>query len=179
MPDKVRIGKIVGCHGIRGDLKVRPTSPDPEWPSTARQLFIGEKPYKVLQARPQGPLILTRLEGVDSRTLAETLVGSVLYVSQEDLGEPGEDEYWADDLIGLSVMDAQTGRKRGIVKDLLSSAGSDFLEIQLEDSTETVVVPFITQFFPTVDLENKTVTVDLLGDFLSDVQPVTTSQLEE
>src|SRR5690606_32866787 len=100
--------------------------------------------------------------------------------SRNELPAPAEGEYWADDLIGLTVVDVQTGRKRGVIKDLLVSGGSDFLEVQLEDSTETVVIPFIEQFFPTVDLENGTVTVDLLSDFFSTAkEPVTPDRLKQ
>jgi 16S rRNA processing protein RimM len=108
------------------------------------------------------------------------LVGSLLYAHSESLPQPEEDEYWVDDLIALDVVDLQTNRKRGTVKDLLSSGGQDFLEIQLEDSSHTVVIPFISKFFPTVDVANKTISVDLLSDFLSMAnEPVTVERLEQ
>jgi 16S rRNA processing protein RimM len=118
--------------------------------------------------------------GLDDRNQVEPLVGSLLYAHSESLPQPEEDEYWVDDLIALDVVDLQTNRKRGTVKDLLSSGGQDFLEIQLEDSSHTVVIPFISKFFPTVDVANKTISVDLLSDFLSMAnEPVTVERLEQ
>ena len=165
----VRIGKIVGFHGVRGEVKVRPTSDDAPWAETVETICLKkpgestEQPMRVISRRRHGPHVLLTFEGAESRTLAEPLLGAFLYVDSADLPAPEADEYWADDLIGLMVTDAETGRNRGTVKDLLSSSGSDFLEIQLEHSKETVVVPFINRFFPEVDLEAGTITIDLLS----------------
>lgn len=182
----VRIGKIVGCHGIRGDVKVRATSADAPWAGKLKSLSI-QKPkqderteLRILECRQQGPLLLLRLEGYDSRTAAEPLIGSVLYADSDNLPAPKPGEYWVDDLIGLTVRDLQTGRTRGRVKDVLSAAGSDFLEIQLEDSSETAVVPFIDRFFPQVDMAQQVIEMDLISDFLaSHSEPVTPDRLKQ
>lgn len=183
--EEVRIGKIVGCHGVRGDLKVRPAS-DSDWVGALRETTLKQgktpdgQPYKIKKTWRHGPLILMHLEGIDSRNAAEPLVGSILYANRDDLPAPSEDEFWADDVIGLTVVDAETGRKRGVVKDLLSSGGQDYLEIQLEESEQTVVIPFLERFFPVVDLEAGQVTIDLLSDFLAmSSEPVTADRLEQ
>lgn len=185
--DKVRIGKIVGCHGIRGHLKVRPASDNADWADTVRQLWLrgGKKQaeevaVQVAEAKPHGPQILLRLQEYPDRTAAEALIGAEVYALRSDLPVPEEGEYWADDLIGLTVVDAETGRARGMVQDLLSSAGSDFLEIKLEEASDTVVIPFIERFFPEVNLEARTISVDLLSDFLAlATEPVTAERLEQ
>jgi 16S rRNA processing protein RimM len=183
--EEVRIGKIVGCHGVRGDLKIRPAS-DSDWVGALRETTLKQgkshdgQLYKIKKAWNHGPLVLMHLEGVDSRNAAEPLVGSILYANRDQLPAPSEDEFWADDVIGLDVIDAETGRKRGMIKDLLSSGGQDYLEIQLEDNGQTVVIPFLNHFFPEVDLEKKQVTIDLLSDFLAmSSEPVTADRLEQ
>lgn len=186
--DKIRIGKIVGCHGLRGDLKIRPASEDPDWVGRLKTAYLGEAPdvsgteavLEVATSRHQGNLVLVRFAGYDSRTLAEPLVGRFVFADLNVLPPPDEGEYWAHDLIGLDVLDHETRRRLGVVVDLLSSGGSDFLEVQLDGSAETAVIPFIDQFFPEVDVNNRTVTVDLLGDFLTHPpEPVTADRLEE
>jgi len=183
--EQVRIGKIVGCHGIRGDLKVRPAS-DPDWVDDLEQvnLQLGNsqalQTYRIKNAWQHGQLVLVHLEGVDTRNAAELLINATLFAKREDLPAPQEGQFWVDQLLGLNVIDVQTGRKRGIVKDLLSSSGQDYLEIQLEDSDQTAIIPFQDHFFPQVDLENGQITVNLLGDFLeTEPQPVTDAQLEQ
>jgi 16S rRNA processing protein RimM len=183
---QVRIGKIVGCHGVRGDVKVRPTSEEAEWVSVITQLLLKnpktgeEKLLMVEKARHQGPFVLIHFKGLDNRNFVEPLVGTTLYANISELPKPQEGEFWADDLIGLTVIDAQTSRIRGVVKDLLSSGGSEFLEIQLENSEQTVVIPFIEKFFPEVNLETRTISIDLLSDFLAlTTEPVTADRLEQ
>lgn len=184
-PRQVRIGKIVGFHGVRGEVKVRPASDDAAWAESLKRVFVknpkGNDPGKLMHIagiRPHGPNFLMLFDGFGNRTLVESMLGAELFADLSELPPPEEGEYWADDLIGLTVVDKETGRKRGVVKDLLSSGGSDFLEIQLEESPETVVIPFIDRFFPEVSLEAKTVSVDLLTDFLN-AEPVTTNRIEE
>ena len=183
--EQVRIGKIVGCHGVRGDLKVRPAS-DSDWVNTVRELTLKqgkaqqEEVYKIKKAWTHGPMILVHLDGIDTRNDAEPLIGSLLFADRDHLPAPAEDEYWADELIGLDVVDAENGRVRGKVKDLLTSSGQDYLEIQIEDSDQTVVVPFINHFFPEVSLERRQITIDLLSDFLSiETKPVTADRLQQ
>jgi 16S rRNA processing protein RimM len=180
---KVRVGKIVGCHGVRGDVKLRPSSEEADWAMAGVTVYLKDKvglerPLTIQNIRQQGPLLILHFKELENRTQAEPFVGSALFAAVADLKPPKEGEYWVDDLIGLSVLDAETSRVRGKVKDILSSGGTDFLEIQLEGSTETAVIPFNEHFFPTVDIENKTITVDLLSDFL-DPKPVSDSHLEQ
>ena len=186
-PRLVRIGKIVGCHGIRGEVKLHPHSPEAEWMDVLERVTlripgktpgsVEEKRLDIDDARRHAPHVLVSFDGIETRNQAETLVGAEVYADSSDLEDPGEGEYWADDLIGLTVLDAETGRPRGVVKDLLSSAGGGFLEIKLENEVETIIIPFSDHFFPTVDLAARTVTMKLAGDLLS--KPVTLEKLEE
>lgn len=182
-----RIGKIVGCHGVRGDVKIRPYASDPLWVDEAGEPMTvllrhpngTEREMVMIPVRQQRLQVIARFEGVENRNLAEPLIGFEIYADQALLPEPEENEYWVDDLIGLTVVDVQTGRRRGVVKDLLSSGGSDFLEIQLEDGNQTVVIPFIERFFPLVRPDSGTIAVDFLRDFLGSTRPVTAEHLEQ
>lgn len=183
---KVRVGKIVGCHGIRGDVKLRPTSESTDWANSGVTVFAvnpktgHEQNLTIQTARHQGPLLILHFQEFENRTQAEPLTGSTLLAEVSHLKPPEEGEYWVDDLIGLSVKDAETGRIRGRVKDVLSSGGQEFLEIQLEESSETVVIPFNEHFFPTVDLDNQLIVIDLLSDFLSlSTRPITADRIEQ
>ncbi len=186
--ERVRIGKIVGCHGLRGDLKVRPASDEPSWIGQLKHVYLVDeaKPVAAGECMPvaaskkQGNLVLIRFKGLDSRTKAEPLVGQLLYADFDALPAPEEGEYWAHEVIGLAVLDRNTRRPIGLVQDLLSSGGSDFLEIRVEATGETAVIPFIDPFFPEVDPKNGFVAVDLLADFLaSPPEAVTDTRLRE
>lgn len=182
----VRVGKIVGCHGVRGDLKIRPTSEDAGWAKVGQAVSLRktdttpEQTMTIQSARQQGPLLVIHFQEIADRNQAELWIGATLLASLKSLPPPKTGEYWADDLIGLAVVDTETGRIRGKVKDLLSSSGLDFLEIQLDEAVDTVVIPFNNHFFPAVDTEQKTITMDLLSDFLAlSANPITADRLEQ
>lgn len=169
----VRIGKITGCHGLQGHVKVRPAQDKPDWAAGKNRLCgvmakQGEKALKLVieTAKLRDKLLLLRFEGYPDRTAAEALIGAELYADRDALPGPGKDEYWVDDLLGLSVIEQETGVKKGTVSDILSSGGQDFLEVALADSTETKIVPFVPHFFPGVDVANQTITVAGLAGFL-------------
>jgi len=181
MSQTVRIGKIVGCHGIRGELKVRPnetypTQAIPPWARHGMVLKLVAKPnsnqssgteqqVKIESSRWQKEMVLLKLEGYPDRTAAEALIGGVLFASPDTLPDPNEDEFWVHDLIGLSVLDRYTKDVRGIVQDVLTAGGQIFLEIRLPESGETtVVVPFIESFFPEVSVADQRILLQFPGD---------------
>lgn len=171
---KLQIGKIVGFRGLRGEVKVRCASEKPDWVDSLKHVEL-VLPGRVLQAEitsatgGETHMAILRFKGYPDRTSVEPLLNAELYAEEADLPAPAAGEYRTDDLLGLTVVDHETGRVWGTVKDLLSSSGSDFLELQLAGGKETTVVPFNDPFFPVVDLEKREIHVALLGDFLVDL----------
>lgn len=169
----VRLGKIVGFQGLQGAVKVRLSEDEPDWLSTLKTITLKTPrqtmPLQIRKARLKGPRQgIIEFEGYTDRTRAEKeLAEGELFAPLSSLPEPAEGEYWADDLIGMAVVDADTGDELGRVKDLLSSTGSDYLEIAV-DGGETVVIPFVDEFFPVVEPENHRMHIARLGDFLRD-----------
>jgi 16S rRNA processing protein RimM len=95
---------------------------------------------------------------VQDRTAAEALRGHVLFVGRDQLPELDEDEYYPFDLVGLSVRDPM-GVRRGEVVDAVESPAHALLVVRLEERDTTtgeaareVLVPFVTEAVPTVDL---------------------------
>jgi 16S rRNA processing protein RimM len=174
MTSRVRIGKIVGYHGLLGAVKVKTFQENPSWPASLKDVFFesGGKSRQLVirKAKPKSPTqLLVEFEGYTSRTQVEQEIGcGELFANLADLPAPEPGEFWADDLIGLRVTDWITGEEYGTVHDLLTAGGSDFLEIRLARTGETVVVPFIDEFFPTVEPEAGRMTVKGLADFLRD-----------
>jgi 16S rRNA processing protein RimM len=168
----LKIGKIVGFHGLKGDAKVRPADPDPSWTESLTQVFIFDfkksetKRLEICNAKPNGPHVLLRFKGFEDRTMAEPLMGYELYALAKELPQPEEDEYYAKDLIGLNVYEQNAIEPLGRVNDMLSSTGADFLEIRLAKTDKTIVVPFQSQFFPDVNLSEKRITLDLPPGFI-------------
>lgn len=173
-PNSLRIGKIVGFYGLQGDVKVRPASEDPDWIHAVSQLQLvwpGKKimDVKIRKAWQHDRLVILRFEEYESRTRVEAFLGAELYAKLEDLPALGPEEYRVDDLIGLKVLDMSTHCEKGIVRDILSSGGGDYLEIRTPHSKQTALVPFNEHFFPKVDLQSQTIYVNKISDFLEEL----------
>ncbi len=178
LPEKpVRIGRIIGCHGIRGDVKIRTASDDPDWVGVLKEVWVartGEEPVRTrfTSARKMDRGVLAHLELFPDRTAAEQWLGADLLADPQELPPPQPGEYLVDDLIGLTVVSGPEHTPVGRVLDVLSSTAGDFLEIQplATPESQPVIVPFLNVFFPEVDLSQRRVSVDKLGDF-SDLTP--------
>lgn len=114
MKQYLEIGKIVNVHGLRGDVKVVPWCDEPEFLCEFDTLYLGktQKPVNVTAARLQKGNVLLHLEGVDTVEAAEQLRNQVLYMDRDEV-ELEEGVYFIQDLIGLEVLDADTGKSYG------------------------------------------------------------------
>ena len=115
-------GKVCGAHGVRGVLKIEPWCDTPRVLATQKRIFLADgdgrfKEARVLTASVSGGNVLMSLEGIDGRDAAIAMKGTVLYLHRYDI--PVEDgEMLLADMIGLDVVDANTGVKYGIITDI-------------------------------------------------------------
>ena len=160
------IGTIVKPQGIRGELRVFPTTDDP-----ARfGLLVGEEivlrlrgtetPYKLLQARPHKGLVIVKLEGVNDRNMAETLTQSVITIPDEKALPLEEGEYFVRDLIGLEVV-TETGEHIGTLSRVLNTNANDVYVIE-PTVGDPFMIPAIKSVVLSVSLQDKTMTIRLM-----------------
>lgn len=147
-------GKIVGTHGVYGELRVEPWCDSPAFLCKFRTLYWknGES-VRVLSARVHKNLVLMMLEGVDTLDKAETMRGRVLYLNRSDARLP-KDAHFIQDLIGLAVSDADTGRLYGELTDVLATGANDVYEITA-DNGKTYLIPAIRDVVIETDLEGE------------------------
>lgn len=161
----LEIGTIVAAQGIHGEMRVYPDTDFPERfeEPGARWLLrpgsIEPELIELLSGRyVEGKnMYIIELEGVENRNQAEEMRGCKLLVSEDDRPELGEDEYHILDLVGLRIF-MQSGEFVGIVINLIP-AGNDLLEVELDnqgkDTKKTVLIPFVKEIVPVVDIENR------------------------
>lgn len=143
--DWLEIGKIVGPQGLKGELRVYPSSDFPERFEEPGQRFLQRpsdpepQPVQLLSGRyvPGKKLYVVQLAGVENRDQAEALRDSLLFVPIGDRPELGEDEYHVMDLIDLEVFNQLTGEAVGVVVDVIP-AGNSLLEVKLHAQPEPV-----------------------------------------
>jgi len=159
----LEIGTVVGTHGLRGDLKIRLSSGDPEildgvawvWlcpvAGTAKSLEINHR------ALHKGQLLL-RFAGYDSINQVEEFIGARLKIREDQLPDLGKDEYYWGQLQGIRVVDRHYG-EIGQLEDLLNTAAHDTYVVN--GSFGEVLIPAVRQFVLDIDLEKRVMKVDL------------------
>ncbi len=168
-PDYLEIGKIVSAQGLRGEVRVYPSTDFPERflePGTRWLLRPGNtQPEEITlefgRYLDGKGLYVIQLEGIEDRDAAEALQGCLLLVPESDRPPLEEDEYHVVDLIGLEVFDQPTQTLIGTVRSIIP-AGNDLLEVELAEpkgKTKTVLIPFVIAIVPVVDLVGKRIEV--------------------
>ena len=152
MPQKpfLEAGQIVGTHGVRGEVRVQPWCDSPQQFATFKRLFWdveGKQPVK-LRSRPHKNIALAMLEGVDTVEAAQVLRGRMLYVDRRDIKLP-KGHHLVQDLIGITVVDADTGETYGTLTDV-SQTGANAVYHMQTDKGE-VLIPAIPSVIISVD----------------------------
>lgn len=157
------VGRVVGVHGIRGELRVLPYGDltGVDW-SHARLEGPDARSFEVevTRIRAHKGMLIVLLSGVDARTDAESLVGMELKVPESSLPETGPGEYYHFELIGLGV-ETTAGEKVGRVKGVMTTGAADVLEIETPSGAE-LLVPISPVSVIEIDIESNRVVVELL-----------------
>ena len=151
MSEWIEIGKIVAPQGLKGDLRVYPSSDFPERftePGKRWLLSPGQvEPISIelLSGRyvPGKGLYVIELAGIKSREQAEALRNSQLLIEKGDRPQLEADEYYVPDLIGLTVINQLNGKTIGKVINIIF-AGNDLLEVE-KISTDTPVISEVVE----------------------------------
>ena len=174
---RVVVGRIGRAHGIRGELtvEVRTDAPEERFSPGASLFCVGRAglPEQVVvrDHRWQSGRLVLRLAGVSDRTAAEALRGALLE-ADVDLTESAEDEFHDLVLVGLSVRDRH-GSELGSVSEVLHLPGQDLLVV-VGSSGNEILVPFVTDIVPVVDVEGGYVEAHLpegLAELAASPQP--------
>ncbi len=111
-----------------------------------------------MRVTPKG--VVARIAGVSDRNGAEALKGLQLYVERARLPATSEDEFYNADLVGLRAEDAE-GRRVGTVVAVVNYGAGDLLELRLEGTRKTELIPFTEAYVPVVDVPGNRIVVVL------------------
>ena len=169
MPQKpsLEAGQIVGTHGVRGEVRVQPWCDSPQQFATFKRLFWdieGKQPVK-LRSRPHKNIALALIEGVDTVEAAQVLRGRMLYVDRRDIKLP-KGHHLVQDLIGLSVVDADTGETYGTLTDV-SQTGANAVYHMATEKGE-VLIPAIPDVVIRIDCKADTLFLRPMKGLLDD-----------
>lgn len=138
----LEIGKIVGTHGVRGEVKIQPWCDSAEFLCGFSTLYLdanGKEPLCVVRLRPHKNVVLGVFEAIDTMEKAESLRGRILYMHRKDVNL-ADGTFFVQDLIGCKVVDADTEAFYGMLTEVIPGVGAnDIWSVRGEDGSETLL----------------------------------------
>ena len=167
MEQFLQVGVISSTHGIRGEVKVFPTTDDPSRFKKLKKVLLDEGKER-LELEVQSvkffkQFVIVKFKGIDNINDIEKYKGKGLFVPREDAVPLDEDEYYIADLIGMEVF---TGDGHfGVVKDVMETGANEVYIVESDDHGE-VLIPAIRQCVLDVNVEEKKMLVRLLDGLI-------------
>lgn len=164
----LELGQIVSTHGIKGEVHFDPWCDSPDFVKKFKTLYLdanGEKSVNVISARPHGNIAILMLDGVVTVDEARSLRGTVLYMKRSDVHLP-KDTWFIEELIGCSVIDADTGRMYGEITDVTVTGANDVYSVKTPSGE--VLFPAVKEFIVSTDVEAGIIKVRPIKGIFSD-----------
>ena len=168
MEEMLRVGVISSTHGVKGEVKVFPTTDDPARFKELEEVTLdtgkGLERLKIQTVRFFKNMVILKFEGYDDINEIEKYKGRDLLIRRDQAVKLGPDENFIIDLVGLSVV-TDEGEDFGILKDVMKTGANDVYVIEGKDGKE-YLFPAIKQCVLNVDLEAQTITVHIMDGLL-------------
>jgi 16S rRNA processing protein RimM len=166
----VRIGWIIGSHGLHGAIRVRIDDADSTVLATLKRLFVetaqGRREFALRQATSLGrDRFRAVLETVEDADAAEALKGCPVIAAVSDLPPLGEGEYYYFQLMGAEVT-LTDGRRLGTIADIFSTGANEVWAVR--EGEREILVPVIADVVKAMDLGARRVTIEPLPGLLDD-----------
>jgi 16S rRNA processing protein RimM len=165
-----QIGIIVKSQGIKGELRVLPTTDEPSRFELLSEVTVStphkDTVYAIESVRHQKNLLMLKLKGIDDRNAAEALKHARLLIPPELALPLDENEFFIRDLIGIRVFTDNDGEPLGILTQVLSTGANDVYVVTIPDGKE-ILLPAIKDCILSVSVSEKKMLVHVLDGLLS------------
>ncbi len=169
MEDLLKVGVITSTHGLKGEVKVFPTTDDARRFKDLKDVLLdtgkGQISLKIETVRFFKQFVILKFEDHDSIEAVEKYKGNPLFVTRENAVELKEDEYFIADLVGMKVV-SDDGTLEGRLKDVIETGANDVYAIALEDGRE-LLLPAIKECILKVDLAGGIMEVHVLDGLMA------------
>ena len=174
MEDILKVGVITSTHGVRGEVKVFPTTDDAKRFKRLKNVILDTGKEKlsleIEQVKFFKNLVILKFKGLDNVDDVQKFRQKDLYVERKDAVRLSKDEYFIADLIDLDVYEEE-GRKVGVLTDVITTGANDVYVVALEDGfagteAKEVLIPAIKQCIREVSIEEKKMVVHLMEGLL-------------
>lgn len=168
MEDRLQVGVITQTHGVRGEVKVFPTTDDPNRFTELEKVYL-DTGRELLKLEIQNvkffkQFVILKFKGIDNINDIEKYKRCSLYIDREDAVELLEDEYFIADMIGMQVF-LEDGTSFGTLKDVMETGANDVYIIDSKEHGE-VLIPAIEECILDVDIEEGNMTIHLMNGLI-------------
>ena len=164
MRDKLQVGVITSTHGIRGEVKVFPTTDDAQRFLDLKTVYLDtgkeELELEIEKVKFFKNLVILKFKNYDNINDIEKYKKCPILVTREDAVELEENEYFIADLIGLHAV-SDEGENLGKISDVLQTGANDVYVIK-NKGVKDILVPAIEQCVREVNLEENRIVIHLL-----------------
>ncbi len=168
MEEKFQVGVVTSTHGVKGEVKIYPTTDDARRFKRLKEVILDGKAGQILleieSVKFFKQFVILKFKGVDSPEEAAKLRQQSLYVTRENAVRLGRDEYFIADLMGLRVLD-EDGTEIGVLREVLETGANDVYIIDLKDGRE-LLLPAIKECVLRVDVEAGEIQIHILDGLL-------------
>lgn len=167
--DYIYIGRVANTHGVRGGLKIFPTTDDPQRFKKLKKVTLEDlkgrdKDYKIIGIKYSGQFVVLQLEGVNDMDQAMLLKQSIVKIPKKQALPLDKDEYYIQDLYGLEILD-EDGQKIGVLRDIIFTGSNEVYIIDLDDERE-LLLPAIKECVLDVNIKKGTMTIHIMEGLL-------------
>ncbi len=167
MTDLFRVGVIANTHGLRGEVKVFPTTDDLDRFNYLKEVILDtreeQKNLEVVSVKFFKSLVIVKFKGIDNINDIEKYKGCDLYVTRENAVPLNEGECYIPDLIGLNVV-TDKGEYFGILRDVIETGAN--LVFSVEHNGKEVLLPDIPECVLDVNIKKQLITVHIMKGLL-------------
>ncbi len=168
MDNLLQVGVISSTHGIRGEVKVFPTTDDVKRFKKLKQVILDtgkqQLPLEIEGVKFFKQFAILKFKGIDNINDIEMYKGKSLLVTRENAVKLQKDEYFIADMIGIEVY-TEDGEVFGTLDDVLQTGANDVYEIKTKKHG-MVLVPAIKDCILDINIEEKKMTIHLLDGLI-------------
>ena len=168
MEQRFQVGVITSTHGVRGEVKVFPTTDDASRFKKLKQVILDtgkeDLELEITSVKFFKNMVILKFKGIDDMDTANKYRQKSLYVTRENAVKLAKNEYFIADLIGLAIYD-EDSQQIGTLTDVLQTGANDVYIIEMTDGRE-LLLPAIKECVLSVDMEERKMVVHILDGLL-------------
>ena len=168
MEKRLQVGVITATHGLKGEVKVFPTTDDPNRFRRLKEVILNtgreERVLEIEGVKFFKQMVILKFKGLDDIGDVEKFRRGTLSVTRENAVKLKRNEYFIADLIGMRV-EKEDGSELGTLQDVIATGANDVYDVRLSDGRQ-VLIPAIRECILSVDVEEGRMRVHLLDGLL-------------